>query len=187
MERLKARIPARADVFAILGACALPIHIQAYLVFFHKVPSFLLTYPLQISLEIFAYVQLIALLETLILLGVLLLLTIILPAHFFFQYFRSQSVLLLLAFSLLIFPILYQKPVFASLGNRMDIYALVIAGWVLLIFVFSALGLLAIRRKRPLANQLSYIGDQIIPLAALYLMIDLICLLGIILIWLIRL
>jgi hypothetical protein len=166
------RLPRWADLSLLYAAVAVPVHTWAVLIFFHSLPSYLLRLSIYNILIIFAYVLVLALVESALVTAGIAILGLVLPAKIFDPYANGQGVgLTWLVFAwLLVTHIEINAP--AQIGSRAFMVAL--AGpiwWVTL--VGAILGLLAwIRRHPGLGAALTRTAERITLLAGLYFFLD---------------
>jgi hypothetical protein len=94
---IKGRFASRRDLLLAFMVCVLPVHAWTWVLFFYKVPSYLLQLSINQTLGVFSYAQVFALFESALLWGLAVLLAFLLPRRLFLDYFTPQVVLLVFA------------------------------------------------------------------------------------------
>jgi hypothetical protein len=169
---LSLRIPARGEVWLLLVAIAIPVHVRSTLIFLHQVPGYILGNPLGEVLAIGGYVQAVAFAETLLFTGGLLFCSLMLPAGWFRDYFVPQGSALFFVMFLGLFPIHYQNQILARVGMDAGVYTRLIAGWTLAMILLAALLTRLTRRRETARRGIISALRWASPLAALYLAVD---------------
>ena len=152
----------RSTLIAILAAVAVPIHLWALLMTAATVPQWLLRLNTMQLLGSISYSLLFALLETLIVFAVVLLLLLILPKRLIganpIPWAAVAVALTLLLMVFIIFTPFVQQT------------RLIIGFLVYLVLLVA--GTIALRRSSRLARAVAAVVDRLIPLAVLYIILD---------------
>jgi hypothetical protein len=175
-DTVRHRIPTRSDTWYLFLVCLFPVHIRAYLVFFYALPSYLLYIDIWGILGIFAYVQLLALLESLLFLAGLLFTNISLPREWFRQKFLPQGTVVMLASFLWIIPLHYQNQIVGSLSYNLFYYYILVAIWALSFLAVIIGAARRLRRKPGFEKFIRALAERLSPLSILYLAVDLLAL-----------
>ena len=152
----------RSTLIAILAAVAVPIHLWALLMIAATVPQWLLRLNAMQLIGSISYSLLFALLETLIVFAVVLLLLLILPKRLIganpIPWAAVAVALTLLLMVFIIFTPFVQQT------------RLIIGFLVYLVLLVA--GTIALRRSSRLARAVAAVVDRLIPLAVLYIILD---------------
>jgi hypothetical protein len=97
---LSSRFPPRQALVQVFLMCAFPVAVWSWIIFFYDLPSFLLSLRLSQIINIFAYLQVIILIESALLFALDTLLAVLLPPRLFLSHYVPQSTLLILALAL---------------------------------------------------------------------------------------
>ena len=172
MDNLSQRIPTRGEVWTLFLVCVFPIHAWAVLMFLHEVPSYLLRMDLWDALGIFAYSQVFAFFESLIVVGAILFVCLALPSYFF----RVKLVPLGAVFFLLSFvwlsPVHYQTQILTWLNWDMTIYQIGVALWIISYFLVVGGGVVLVFRKPSVEKGVNGFIERLVVLSVLYVLID---------------
>ena len=173
MDLIKERIPGKRESLLLFVVCMLPVHIWAYVVFFYEVPGYILRMDIWELLRVLAYIQLVALGESVVFWVGILFINITLPTRFFRKKFLPSGIVVMLMIFIWIIPLHYQPLIFEKLEDNTGLYQILMLLWVLLIFgiMFGALRL--IHRNQRFADCLSAIPERLTLLAIIFLVLDL--------------
>ena len=171
----KKRFPSRTSLQLAFFVCILPIHLWAWVWFFYKLPSYLLKLSVSQTMGVFAYAQVFALFEGLLLCGLAILAAFLLPGRLFRNYFLPQVVLLLLALTGWAIGLHLQGIDFAgaeaiSAETRPFLYAWT-SGWLALLLGLSV----AMRYWTAMQRALAAFADRLIVLSGFFLLVDVLC------------
>jgi hypothetical protein len=97
---LRNRLPDRAGMMLVFAVCTLPINIWSWVLMFDKVPSLLLSWSTMQVIDALAYMQSLALFESLLFFGLVVFLTIFIPGKLPKERFVSQATLIALCLSI---------------------------------------------------------------------------------------
>ena len=93
------KMPPRQQSGEAFLLCAFPIAVWSWIIFLYNLPSLLLSMRLSQIIAVFAYLQVVALLESGLLFFIILALVVLLPIRLYRNYFISQTGLIVLALS----------------------------------------------------------------------------------------
>lgn len=113
---LRKRLPNRDALFTVFLLSALPLYISSIIVFFYKLPSFILWLEIPKIIAVFAYMQIFATLEGLLFWGIVTLLAMILPRCLILDLFIPQATTLILVTALWMIPIHYRSDIISILS-----------------------------------------------------------------------
>ncbi len=169
---LKHRFPSPRDVLLAFIVCALPVHAWTWVLFFYKVPSYLLQFSAGQTLGVFSYAQAFALLESTALCGLTVLVAFLLPRRLFLDRFVPQVVLFVLALTSWAIGIHQYGVDFAGTGaaaaeTRPFLIAWT-AGWLVVMLVVSA----AMHYWPVIQRWLWVFADRLIVLSGFFLLVD---------------
>lgn len=108
MVSLRIRFPERQELFQLFLVCVFPIHFWSILIFLREFPVFTLRLSAANIISVFAYTQVFALLESLLVLGLVTALGVLLPRALFLERFVPQGAILVLVTSIWAIPINFQ-------------------------------------------------------------------------------
>jgi len=91
------RFPPRRDLKLAFLVCAFPVAIWSWVIFIYDLPSFLRSLRIGQIISIFAYVQVVSLIESILLFMLVTLLAVLLPRRMFLNNYVPQVTLLVLA------------------------------------------------------------------------------------------
>jgi hypothetical protein len=97
---LSSRFPPRRDLVQVFLVSAFPVAVWSWIIFFYDLPSFLLSLRLSQIINIFAYLQVIILIESALLFALVTLLAVLLPPRLLLSSYVPQSTLFILALAL---------------------------------------------------------------------------------------
>lgn len=173
MRLVKDRFPNRSSIYMVFEICALPVNIWSWILMLNKISGLLLKWaPFQL-LEIFAYTQSFALLESLVLFGFLVTLAFTLPKHFFRERFVSQATVITLCLS--IWAVGVHMIVRANARSEtLEWNEVLFITWVLICMFLLMLMSIAIRKSANLEKWIIDRVDQATLLSYLFVSINII-------------
>jgi len=172
LDGVKDRLPGKQDAFLLFTTCVFPIHVWAILIFLNDAPAYIRRMPFGDIAGIFAYTQVIALIESLIFWGFLLFVCISMPRKYFKDWFISQGTLLVLGFFILVIPMHYQMDIIEGLQWNLELYDIMFVVWLLLWLAGLIIMSTLIRRNLIFEKKLVNLVDRIMLLSLLYVLID---------------
>lgn len=168
-DTLKQRIPLRKEAWALFLVCMLPVHLRAYLAFFYALPSYIKYVTSWGIWGTFSYIQLFALVESVLIFVFLLIVNISLPKRFFREKFLPQGIVFLLVIFVWIFPLHYQQEIF-DLDLRLRY--LLSFFWLLSIAAAIFYSSRALRRSVKFERLVLAFGERVEMLGLLFFGID---------------
>jgi hypothetical protein len=178
MNKLKRRLPPKSETIHLFLGCVFLIHIWSILMFLRKVPAYLGRMDLETMLGVFAYTQIYALIESVMILFILVSVGILLPK----RYFRDNFLSLGLIYFLVTF--IWMMPIHYSIRARFiyifplsqDIQLVLALVWVLLYFYIIYTVPVLIRRNKGLGRGIKAFINRTSVLSVMYLLVDFACL-----------
>lgn len=161
LDWLKKRFPPRREILLVFAACLFPIHIWAIVLFLVEVPALIHRASTAELLGVFAYVLVVALVESIVLLCSLVLLCIILPSRFFRDKFVSQGTMY----------------AFITSAWAMSIHpqGIIILEWHLVPLMISlAIATILIHRIKQLDIRINSFVERLSVLSFIYIIIDIV-------------
>jgi hypothetical protein len=135
------RFPPRRDLKLAFLVCAFPVAVWSWIIFIYDLPSFLRSLRISQIISIFAYVQVVSLIESFLLFALVTLLAVLLPRRLFLRNFLPQVSLLVLTLAFWAIGIhLYHEQV--AMGRVADNPSLPYYWTAIWIAVFFALSIL---------------------------------------------
>ncbi len=162
MTVLKDRLPGRREIMPIFALCFVIIYSWSTLMFFNYLPSWLLFLDGWTIAGIFAYSQVFALFESLVVLTGLILVALVMPRSFFREWFVPQgtAAVLLATAGAILLHLLKEVPLWPSkrllFGLALYLLAVAAASW-------------AIRRYGPIRETIEKLADRLTVLLYVYL------------------
>jgi hypothetical protein len=174
LSLLKHYFPSWQQIFPVFLTILFPVTFWSVLNFLRELPSYLMRMKIWEIVGVFAYTQVFALLESILLLVVLILIAEILPRHLFLEHFTTQAALVSLLVTLWIIPFHYKVQIlaaFPSFENR----------WVgffwLGLFVTLTIGIcLLFRRYTKFEQGFQVFVEKLTVVSMLYLIVDVVSL-----------
>lgn len=114
MSLIKRYFPTWRQVFPVFLTILFPVTFWSVLNFSRELPSYLMRMKIGEILGVFAYTQVFALLESILVLVVLILIAELLPYQLFLKHFTTQAALLCLLATLWILPLHYKAQILAA-------------------------------------------------------------------------
>jgi hypothetical protein len=167
------RLPDRRTLFLVFTVCVLPIQIWSWVLMLNKLPSYLKNLRIVQMIDVFAYTQAFALLESLLLCGLLLLLAFLLPGSMLRDHWVAQSALIV---TLLTLWAIGLHLMFRSYQHSET------TAWDNQLFIFWAIACLAgllgfswlLRTWTPLEKTVASLSDRSTVLAAFFVLVDMV-------------
>lgn len=172
MQLILERLPRLDEIAAVFSISLILIHLRAYLITFNAIPAYLKRMSFWDMLGIVAYVQVVALLEAFLLLMMVLFVNFTLPKNLFREKFVSQGAIFVTATFLWIIPIHYQEKIITALYGNLATYYALVGVWAILYFVLLIVLSILLRKYSKFEKSVQTIMERIQPLAAIYLVID---------------
>jgi len=170
-------MPTKREILLLLMVCVLPIHFRSILIFFHSLPSFLLSTSVWDTIGIFSYVQVFSLLETVLIIAAFVFICASLPRKIFRNKFVAQGTIIIVLTTLWVIPLQYQTSILSSLNWNMRAYQIIAAIWIIFYLVVIVFTSLLIRSKQETENLINQSVEKILPLSSFYLLLDAVCIL----------
>jgi hypothetical protein len=172
LPALRNRIPPRRLLLLAFTACMVPLQLWTWVIFLYKVPSYLLSMRLGQVFAILCYMQVSALIESLLLWLIVSLLAYILPRRFYLDWYVPQTVILITA--LICWAIGTQFMLISQqnesvAGSGLSTQTLWTVGWL----VACLAAALALRFVKPMSAFLTALADRLTVLAFAFLAFDL--------------
>lgn len=160
MAIFRKRLPARRDVLLLFACCAVPVYSWTIVFFFRRLQGWLLYLKPWDIVGVFAYAQLSAFLESLVLLCVCIVLSLILPAQLFRRGFVAQGSVMVFLTATLGIVLQYKPSVFSSPAISLLVAALFLA--------LNGMAYVLLRRHRRLEESLVAFAERLMVLAYIY-------------------
>lgn len=172
LHTLKNRVPTKREVSLLFSACLLLTHTWTILHFLNKVPSYMIRMSLFDLFGVFAYTQVSALLESILLLSFCVCVSIALPIRLFKDKFIAQGTVLLSITFLWGAPAVYHSNImeWQSWGPIADLMG--IGLWSISYVAVICWLFVLIRRKKVFEEGIHAFVERSTVLSTLYLLVD---------------
>lgn len=174
MSVIKQRIPTRQDSLLLFAVCIVPLHIWSILIFFFNLPAVAMRADTWMILGVFSYIQVFALLESIIVFAFLIFVNISLPRNLFRDRFVAQGTIIFLAAFFWLMPIHLNRYIVSAISNYMN-YSLFLFIWTALFFAMLIGGSMLLRRFNHLERYINQFAERLLLLAVVYIIVDLSC------------
>jgi hypothetical protein len=151
-----------------------PLHIWSIIIFFFNLPAVAMRANTWMVLGVFSYIQVFALIESVIIFIFLVFVNISLPENLFRDRFVAQGTLLFLATFFWLLPIHLSLDIMPVISNYMN-YSLFLFIWTALFLVMLIGGSMFLRRFNQIEIQITHFAERIFTLAVIYVVVDLAC------------
>lgn len=172
-QLFRSRFPSKKEAIAVFIVVVFPLHARAYLALFHDVPGYILHLSVWDIVGITGYVQLVALIESLLFLGFFTFISITLPNRAWRDGFVQKSAVTYLILFPWILPIHYQNQILNLVNGDLGKYAILMLGWILLAFVVLSIALTGVHRSKVWQSRIDRLIAFFSPLSSVYLAVDL--------------
>jgi hypothetical protein len=171
---LTERFPSRRDLSLVFLVSAFPVAGWSWIIFFYDLPSLLLSLRMSQLINIFAYIQVVTLIESALLFALDTLLAILLPRRLFLSNYVTQSTLLIISMALWAVGVHLNSEQIA-LGNAASNTTLLYVWSGIWVVVFLALSIMTRYWTRWNGLILSFV-DRLSFVSSVYLFFPLVCL-----------
>jgi hypothetical protein len=178
---IRGRFPSRRDLFLAFMVCVVPVHIWTWILFFYKVPSYLLQLSISQTLGVFAYAQVFALFESAVLCGLIVLVAFLLPRRLFLDRFVPQAALCVFAITGWAISMQLSGMDFAGSEAAVAEMRPALLGWTVGWLVALAALSAAMHYWKALQKWLWAFADRVVVLSGFFLLVDAICLVVVVL------
>ncbi len=167
LHQLASRFPHRNDLKSAFLVCAFPVAIWSWIIFIYDVPSFLHNLRVDQIASVFAYVQVVALIESILLFAMLTLLAVLLPRIAFLDNYLPQVAITALALAFWAIGVhLHDEQI--ALGSLSKNQSLLVIWTIVWIVIFLTLSILA-RFKSKANSLLLSLVDRMAFVSGIYL------------------